>query len=34
MHDAPQGGSNWGTGVDPATYILTGRRAIIVVYPN
>ncbi len=34
MHDAPEGGSSWGEGVDPAAYILTGKRAIIVVYPN
>jgi hypothetical protein len=34
MHDAPQGGAGWPANVDPAEYIKTGRRAIIVVYPN
>ena len=34
MHDAPTGGATWPDNVDPATYILTGRPAIIVVYPN
>ncbi len=34
MHDAPEGGSGWPLNVDPAEYIKTGRRAIIVVYPN
>ena len=34
MHDAPEGGASWGAGVDPAEYIKTGKRAIIVVYPN
>jgi len=34
MHDAPEGGASWGEGVDPAAYIKTGKRAIIVVYPN
>lgn len=33
MHDAPTGGDGWG-GLDPSEYIRTGRRAIIVVYPN
>lgn len=34
MHDAPSGGSDWPDNVYPAGYIQTGRRAIIVVYPN
>jgi hypothetical protein len=34
MHDAPTGGAGWPSNVDPAEYIKTGRRAIIVVYPN
>jgi hypothetical protein len=34
MHDAPQGGATWPADVDPVQYIKTGRRAIIVVYPN
>ena len=34
MHDAPQGGASWPDGVDPAEYIKTGGRAIVVVYPN
>ncbi|MEK9208861.1 MAG: C39 family peptidase [Patescibacteria group bacterium] len=34
MHDVPEGGASWGEGVDPAVYIKTGKRAIIVVYPN
>ncbi len=34
MHDVPEGGSAWPPGVDPAQYILTGARRIIVVYPN
>lgn len=34
MHDAPEGGASWDEGVDPAEYIKTGKRAIIVVYPN
>ncbi len=33
MHDAPSGGSAWGA-EKPEDYILTGKRAIIVVYPN
>jgi hypothetical protein len=32
MHDAPEGGSSWPSNVDPAEYVKTGRRAIIVVY--
>lgn len=34
MHDAPQGGATWPAGVDPEQYIKTGRKAMIVVYPN
>jgi hypothetical protein len=34
IHDVPTGGDDWPVGVDPAEYILTGRRAMIVVYPN
>lgn len=34
MHDVPEGGSTWPAGVDPAQYILTGAKRIIVVYPN
>lgn len=34
IHDVPAGGDDWPTGVDPATYILTGRRAMVTVYPN
>lgn len=34
MHDAPQGGAAFPANVDPVQYIKTGRRAIIVVYPN
>jgi hypothetical protein len=34
MHDAPQGGAAWPANVDPVEYIKTGRRAMIVVYPN
>ena len=34
MHDVPESGAAWPAGVDPAEYIKTGRRAIIVVYPN
>lgn len=34
MHDVPRGGDTWPADVDPAEYIKTGRRAIIVVYPN
>jgi hypothetical protein len=34
MHDVPEGGSTWPPGVDPAEYILTGAKRIIVVYPN
>jgi len=34
MHDVPSGGDDWPAGVDPASYILTGNRAIVVVYPN
>lgn len=34
MHDVPAGGSTWPAGVDPAAYITTGRRAIVVVYPD
>ncbi|MCC6934732.1 MAG: C39 family peptidase [Candidatus Yanofskybacteria bacterium] len=34
MHDVPQGGDAWPADIDPAEYIKTGRRAIIVVYPN
>ncbi len=34
IHDAPRGGATWPADVDPSEYIKTGRRAIIVVYPN
>jgi hypothetical protein len=34
IHDVPTGGDDWPAGVDPAEYILTGGRAMIVVYPN
>lgn len=34
IHDAPTSGDDWPPGVDPAEYILTGRKAMIVVYPN
>ncbi len=34
MHDAPGGGSDWPPGVDPVQYIQSGRRAMIVVWPN
>jgi hypothetical protein len=34
MHDVPEGGATWPSGVDPAEYIKTGARRIIVVYPN
>jgi hypothetical protein len=34
MHDAPEGGATYPPGVDPAQYILTGARRIVVVYPN
>ena len=33
IHDAPTGGDSWTT-LSPERYILTGRKAIIVVYPN
>ena len=34
MHDVPTSGATWPEGVDPAEYIQTGKRAIVVVYPN
>lgn len=34
MHDAPQGGASFQTNSDFTEYIKTGRRAMIVVYPN
>ncbi len=34
MHDVPTGGDDWSSDIDPAGYVLTGRRAMIVVYPN
>jgi hypothetical protein len=34
MHDLPQGGSDFPAGVDQEQWIETGRRAIIIVYPN
>ncbi len=34
MHDVPTGGDEWPVDVDPVPYIESGRRAIIVVYPN
>lgn len=34
MHDVPDGGSTWPPGADPAEYIATGPRRIVVVYPN
>jgi len=34
MHDVPEGGSSWPPGADPAAYIQTGARRIVVVYPN
>lgn len=34
MHDVPEGGATWPPNVDPAEYIKTGARRIIVVYPN
>jgi len=34
MHDLPQGGATWPPGVVAEEWIKTGRRAIIVVYPN
>lgn len=33
IHDAPTGGDGW-TVPSPERYILTGRKAMIVVYPN
>lgn len=34
IHDVPSGGDDWPTGVEPADYILKGRRVMITVYPN
>ncbi|HXK36758.1 MAG TPA: C39 family peptidase [Candidatus Paceibacterota bacterium] len=34
MHDVPESGAAWPSGVDPAEYIKTGKRAIVVVYQN
>jgi len=34
MHDVPEGGSAWPAGTDPAHYITTGPRRIVVVHPN
>lgn len=34
MHDVPSGGDEWPAGVDPVGYVESGRRAIVVVYPN
>ena len=34
MHDVSEGGDDWPAGVDPVSYIESGRRAIVVVYPN
>jgi len=34
IHDVPAGGDDWPAGVDPVPYVESGRRAIIVVYPN
>lgn len=33
IHDVPSNGDAWPAGVDPAEYILTGRKAMVVVYP-
>jgi hypothetical protein len=33
MHDVPTGGDDWPNGVDPVSYLNSGRSAIIVVYP-
>ncbi|HXV26466.1 MAG TPA: C39 family peptidase [Candidatus Paceibacterota bacterium] len=33
IHDVPTNGDDWPAGVDPAEYILSGRKAMIVVYP-
>jgi hypothetical protein len=34
IHDVPTGGDFWPPGTDPVSYILSGRTAMIVVYPN
>lgn len=34
MHDVPTGGDRWPEGSDPVTYLDTGAKAIVVVYPN
>lgn len=34
IHDVPMGGDDWPPGVDPAQYILTGGKSMLVVYPN
>ena len=34
MHDVPTGGDEWPADVDFVSYVQSGRRAIIVVYPN
>jgi len=34
IHDVPVGGDEWPADVDPVSYIESGRRAMIVVYPN
>ena len=34
IHDVPTGGDDWPPGVDPAEYILSGGKSMIVVHPN
>ena len=34
IHDVPTGGDEWAVDVDPVSYVQSGRRAMIVVYPN
>jgi hypothetical protein len=34
MHEVPLGGDSWPPNTDPVAFVRSGRKAIIVVYPN